>query len=73
MQRRGSSLKRGRTCLSLVVAKTNWNLIIDGQFATKQEADEVKKFFAGVTPLGRIGRPEEMAAAALFLASDDSS
>jgi NAD(P)-dependent dehydrogenase (short-subunit alcohol dehydrogenase family) len=25
------------------------------------------------TPLGRIGRPEETAAVALFLASDDSS
>ena len=29
--------------------------------------------FAEKTPLGRIGRPEELAAAALFLASDDSS
>ena len=29
--------------------------------------------FAQMTPLGRIGRAEEMAAAALFLASDESS
>jgi NAD(P)-dependent dehydrogenase (short-subunit alcohol dehydrogenase family) len=47
--------------------------IIDGQFKTKAEADGARAFFAGVTPLGRIGRPEEMAAAILFLASDDSS
>lgn len=47
--------------------------IIAGQFKTKEEADGAKSMFAQMTPLGRIGRPEEMAAAALFLASNDSS
>jgi NAD(P)-dependent dehydrogenase (short-subunit alcohol dehydrogenase family) len=47
--------------------------IIDGQFKSSVEADAARAFFAGMTPLGRIGRPEEMAAAILFLASDDSS
>ncbi len=47
--------------------------IIDGQFATKEQADGARAMFASMTPLGRIGRPEEIAAAALFLASDDSS
>jgi NAD(P)-dependent dehydrogenase (short-subunit alcohol dehydrogenase family) len=47
--------------------------IIDGQFKSREEADDARAFFAGITPLGRIGRPEEMAAAILFLASDDSS
>jgi NAD(P)-dependent dehydrogenase (short-subunit alcohol dehydrogenase family) len=47
--------------------------IIDSQFKTKEEADGARAFFAGFTPLGRIGRPEEMASAVLFLASDDSS
>ena len=47
--------------------------IIDGQFKTKEEAEGAKKYFASITPLGRIGEPEDMAKAILFLASDDSS
>jgi NAD(P)-dependent dehydrogenase (short-subunit alcohol dehydrogenase family) len=47
--------------------------IIDGQFKTKQESDAAKASFSAQTPLGRIGKPEELAAAALFLASDESS
>ena len=47
--------------------------IFDGQFKTKAEADAARTEFAAGTPLGRIGRPEEMAAAILFLASHDSS
>ena len=47
--------------------------IIDGQFKSKEEADGARNFFASITPLGRIGRPEEMASAVIYLASDDSS
>src|SRR5579862_5615822 len=36
-------------------------------------AQEVKDGFASIVPMGRLGRPEEIATAALFLASDDSS
>ena len=36
-------------------------------------AEELRRSFALTTPLGRMGRPEELAAAVAFLASDESS
>ena len=36
-------------------------------------AQEVKDGFVSLIPMGRMGRPEEIATAALFLASNDSS
>ncbi|MDR5806158.1 SDR family oxidoreductase [Caballeronia sp. LZ001] len=47
--------------------------IVDGLFSSKEEADGARAMFKQITPLGRIGRADEMAAAALFLASDESS
>jgi NAD(P)-dependent dehydrogenase (short-subunit alcohol dehydrogenase family) len=47
--------------------------IVDGLFSSKEEADGARAMFKRITPLGRIGRADEMAAAALFLASDESS
>lgn len=47
--------------------------IMDGQAQTKEDADALRKLYAEGNPMGRLGQAEEIAAAALFLASDDSS
>ncbi len=47
--------------------------IIRGQFDSDEKADAARAGFASMTPLGRLGLPEEIAAAAFFLASDESS
>jgi len=47
--------------------------IIRGQFDSDEASDAAKSAFTSVTPLGRLGLPEELAAGAYFLASDESS
>jgi NAD(P)-dependent dehydrogenase (short-subunit alcohol dehydrogenase family) len=47
--------------------------IFEGMSSDPAVVEATKKQFAAQVPLGRMGLPEEMAKAALFLASDDSS
>lgn len=47
--------------------------MLNGLATTPEGTQAMKKMFASVVPLGRIGRPEEVAAGALYLASDESS
>ncbi len=47
--------------------------IFDGQGETKEDVEAIKKLYAGWNPMGRIGKAEEVAAATLFLSSDESS
>jgi NAD(P)-dependent dehydrogenase (short-subunit alcohol dehydrogenase family) len=57
--------------------KIRVNLLVPGQVATpileQVLTKEMKEMFESLIPRGKMGRPEEIAAVALFLASDDSS
>jgi NAD(P)-dependent dehydrogenase (short-subunit alcohol dehydrogenase family) len=47
--------------------------MLAGQFSSPEELEAARGMFRQMAPLGRLGRPEEMATAVLFLASSDSS
>ncbi len=52
------------------------NVLSPGPIGTPDAAPmdkETRQMFESLIPRGKMGRPEEIAAVALFLASDDSS
>ncbi|MBC7976771.1 MAG: glucose 1-dehydrogenase [Myxococcales bacterium] len=47
--------------------------LLTGEQATREQAEELRTLYGSWIPLGRIARTDEIAAAALFLASSESS
>jgi NAD(P)-dependent dehydrogenase (short-subunit alcohol dehydrogenase family) len=46
---------------------------LNGLLASSPAGEQRRKIIGAVTPLGRLGRPDEIATAAVFLACDDAS
>jgi NAD(P)-dependent dehydrogenase (short-subunit alcohol dehydrogenase family) len=46
---------------------------LNGLLASSPAGEQRRKMISAVTPLGRLGRPDEIAAAAVFLPSDEAS
>lgn len=68
--------------LDLAPRRIRVNVLVPGSTSTpgwhglassKEQDEEMQRQTAAATPAGRLGNPEEIANAALFLASDDSS
>ena len=47
--------------------------MLDSQHGTQEESDAMRAMYIKMTPMGRLGRAEEMAASNVFFASDESS
>jgi NAD(P)-dependent dehydrogenase (short-subunit alcohol dehydrogenase family) len=66
-----------RTWTAELKGKIRVNVISPGTIDTAMirtvMSQEMKDGFVSIIPMGRIGQPRDIAAAALFLASDDSS
>jgi NAD(P)-dependent dehydrogenase (short-subunit alcohol dehydrogenase family) len=47
--------------------------ILDGLGSTTEQTQQIKQALISTVPMGRLGQPDEIAKAAVFLGSDDSS
>lgn len=64
---------RGRIRFNTLSAGPTETPMLNGLAPTPETSAAMKKMFESLVPLGRIARPEEVAASAVYLASEDSS
>ena len=65
--------ERGIRVNSLSPGAVDTPFLVGGEAVSKEDGDRLRAQYAGWIPLGRIGRADEIASAALFLASSESS
>jgi NAD(P)-dependent dehydrogenase (short-subunit alcohol dehydrogenase family) len=64
---------KGRIRFNTLSAGPTETPMLNGLAPTPEASEAMKKMFESLVPLGRIARPEEVAATAAYLASEDSS